>query len=82
METADVSPWPREMGWRERHQVLQSRHCMYAFYQKCPLHLDPELELYGDRIPVVDEIKFLDLIFDGKLTLQLRLKYLKAVAGT
>jgi len=40
-------------------------------------HLDPTLILYGTAIPVVQEVKFLGLIFDSKLTFLPHLRYLK-----
>jgi len=40
-------------------------------------HLDPELYLNGIPIPVVDEVKFLGLIYDNKLTFLPHLRYLK-----
>jgi hypothetical protein len=32
------------------------------------VHADPDLQLYGESIPVVVETKFLGLILDKKLT--------------
>ena len=40
-------------------------------------HLDPELFLYGMPIPVVQEVKFLGLIFDSKLSFLPHIRYLK-----
>ena len=40
-------------------------------------HLDPELFLYGMPIPVVQEVKFLGLIFDCKLSFLPHIRYLK-----
>ena len=37
------------------------------FSQLRGLHPDPELSLYGNKIPVVDEAKFLGVWFDRKL---------------
>ena len=39
---------------------------------------NPHLYLYGSLIPVVDEAKFLGVIFDQKLSFILHIKYLKA----
>jgi hypothetical protein len=50
--------------------------CMH-FCQKRSLHPDPELTLYGDKIPVVDETKFPGLVFDRKLAFQSFIKYLR-----
>ena len=41
------------------------------------IHNDPSLKLDGSEIPVVDEYKFLGIIFDKKLMLIPYLKYLK-----
>ena len=40
-------------------------------------HLDPELFLYGMPIQVVQEVKFLGLIFDCKLSFLPHIRYLK-----
>jgi len=40
-------------------------------------HPDPTLILYGTVIPVVQEVKFLGLIFYSKLTFLPHLRYLK-----
>ena len=41
-------------------------------------HADPHLTLDGSVLPVVEETKFLGLLFDRKLTFIPHLKYLKA----
>jgi len=41
------------------------------------LHLDPQLYLNGQLIPVVKETKFLGVIFDNKLSFVSHLKHLK-----
>ena len=48
------------------------------FCQLRKLHDNPQLYLYGSLIPVVDEAKFLDVIFDQKLSFFPHIKYLKA----
>lgn len=48
------------------------------FFNKRKLHLDPELYLYGNQIKMVDENKFIGLIFDRKLTFLPHIKMLKA----
>ena len=48
------------------------------FYQRRIIHDNPELYLYGSLIPVVDDFKFLGLIFDRKLSFIPHIKYLKA----
>ena len=41
-------------------------------------HDDPVLHLYGSPIPVVEESKFLGILFDRKLSFITHIKYLKA----
>ena len=48
------------------------------FCQLRKIHDDPELYLYRSLIPVVDDFKFLGLIFDRKLSFIPHIKYLKA----
>ena len=51
--------------------------CVY-FCQLCKQHDDPVLHLYGSPIPVVEESKFLGILFDRKLSFIPHIKYLKA----
>ena len=46
-------------------------------FQKRDLHLDPHLFLDKSPIPVVEETKFLGVIFDRKLFFVQHLKYVK-----
>ena len=48
-----------------------------SIFVKKKLHNDPSLKLHGVEIPVIDECKFLGIIFDKKLTFIPHLKYLK-----
>ena len=48
------------------------------FCQLRKLYDDPELYLYGSPIPVVEEFKFLGVIFERKLSFIPHIKYLKA----
>jgi len=50
--------------------------CMH-FCRLRKLHPEPELLLNGIPIPVVQEVKFLGLIFDRKLSFLPHLRYLK-----
>ena len=50
--------------------------CMHIC-QKRGLHLDPQLFLDKSPIPVVEETKFLGVIFDWRLSFVLHLKYVK-----
>ena len=51
-------------------------HCLSFYFRK--LHDNPQLYLYGSLIAVVDEAKFLCVIFDRKLSFIPHIKYLKA----
>ena len=48
----------------------------YSHWRK--QHDDPVLHLYGSPIPVVEESKFLGILFDRKLSFIPHIKYLKA----
>ena len=48
------------------------------FCQLCKQHDDPVLHLYGSPIPVLEESKFLCILFDRKLSFIPHIKYLKA----
>ena len=56
------------------NQKLQCVH----FCQLRKQHDDPVLHLYGSPIPVVEESKFLGILFDRKLSFIPHIKYLKA----
>ncbi|GBL78412.1 hypothetical protein AVEN_42918-1 [Araneus ventricosus] len=47
------------------------------FCRKRKLHLDPEIQLDGHKIPFVNEIRFLGIIFDKKLTFLPHIKTLR-----
>ena len=51
---------------------------MCSFLSVRGLHSDPDLNIYGSPIPVVEEAKFLDLLFDKKLSFIPHIKALKA----
>ena len=68
-----IQTWADENGF----QFSKSKTVCMHFCQQRTLHLDPELVLYGDKIPVVEETKFLGLIFDRRLTFKAHIKYLK-----
>jgi hypothetical protein len=57
-------------------QFSKTKSVSMHFCQQRTLHRDPELTLYGANIPVVDEVKFLALIFDRKLTFEPHIQYL------
>ena len=50
----------------------------FLIYQLRGIHNDPVLKLDGVEIPVVDQYKFLGVIFDRKLSFILHINYLKA----
>ena len=50
-------------------------HIITQFYKQ---HDDPVLHLYGSPIPVVEDSKFLGILFDRKLSFIPHIKYLKA----
>ena len=60
-----------------RSKSMSKTQCAH-FCQLRKVHNDPELYLYGSLIPVVDEAKFLGVIFDRKLSFIPHTKYLKA----
>jgi len=47
------------------------------FCHPCKLQPDPQLFLNGSPFPVVEEVKFLGIIFDRKLSFLTHLRYLK-----
>ena len=75
-----LEKWSNENGFR----FSATKTACVHFCRKRKLHLDPELFLSGNKIPVVDQVKFLGLIFDNKLNfkphiLQLKEKCKKAL---
>ena len=74
-----VETWATENGFRFSKTKTQCVH----FCQLRGLHQDPVLNIYGSPIPVVEEAKFLGLLFDKKLSfiphiIALKAKCLKA----
>ena len=60
--------------WSTDNGCLKDNDCMHIC-QKRGLHLDPELFLDKNQIPVVEETKFLGVTFDRKLSFVPHLKY-------
>ena len=66
-----------------RHQCLQifqfknSLHTLLSASQVRKTHQDPILTLNGSPIPVVEETKFLGIIFDRKLSFIPHIRHLK-----
>ncbi|GBN79295.1 hypothetical protein AVEN_125135-1 [Araneus ventricosus] len=50
--------------------------CMH-FCRRRGLHPDPDFQLNGSPIPIVQETKFLGIVFDTKLTFRSHIKHLK-----
>ena len=69
-----VENWATSNGFKFSKSKTQCVH----FCQLRKQHNDPVLHLYGSPIPVVEESKFLGMIFDRKLSFIPRIKYLKA----
>ena len=69
----DIQKWADENGF----QFSQSKTVCMHFSQLRSANADPDLKLYGVSIPVVNEFKFLGLIFDKKLTFEQHIRYLK-----
>ena len=66
--------WATENGFRFSKSKTNCVH----FCQMRRRHLDPQLYLDGTQIPVVNEAKFLGVIFDKKLSFLPHIKNLKA----
>ena len=66
--------WSDENGFKRS----KSKTNVMQFCQLRKQHADPHLTLGGSVLPVVDETKFLGLLFDRKLTFIPHLNYLKA----
>ena len=68
----NLNKWATENGFRFSQTKTKCVHFCY----KRKLHNDPCLKLERTEIPVVNEHKFLGLVFDKKLTIIPHLKYL------
>ncbi len=69
-----VQSWATENGFK----FSESKTACMHFCRKRGNHSDPQLRLGKTAIPVVDEYKFLGLVFDRKLTFIPHIKQLKA----
>ena len=69
-----IEHWATNNGFKFSKSKTQCVH----FCQLRKQHDDPVLTLYGSPIPVVQEYKYLGLIFDKKLSFIPHIKYLKA----
>jgi len=64
------------MSGRNRQPAIQIVVCVH-FCRLRKEHSDPTLTFNGKHIPVVEETKFLGLVFDRKLTFVPHLRYLR-----
>ena len=69
-----IENWATSNGFKFSKSKTQCVH----FCQLHKQHDDPVLHLYGSPIPVVEESKFLGILFDRKLSFIPHIKYLKA----
>ena len=69
-----IENWATSNGFKFSKSKTQCVH----FCQLRKQHDDPVLHLYGLPIPVVEESKFLGILFDRKLSFIPHIKYLKA----
>ena len=69
-----IEKWASHNGFKFSKSKTQCVH----FCQLRKVHDDPELYLYGYLIPVVEDFKFLVVLFDRKLSFIPHIKYLKA----
>ena len=69
-----IEDWALHNGFKFSKSKTQCVH----FCQLRKVHDDPELYLYGSLIPVVEDFKFLGIMFDHKLSFIPHIKYLKA----
>ena len=69
-----IDTWSTENGFKFSKTKTQCMH----FCQLRRMHDDPVLKLDGTEIPVVDQYKFLGIIFDKKLSFIPHIKYLKS----
>ncbi len=68
-----IQQWADENGFRFSKTKTVCMH----FCNKRSLHPDPELKINGTQIPVVEQTKFLGLIFDNKLNFKAHIDYLR-----
>jgi ribonuclease HI len=68
-----IQKWADNNGFK----FSQSKTVCVHFCNKRKVHLDPDLNLGGHEIPVVDQVKFLGVIFDKKLNFKAHIDYLR-----
>ena len=69
-----IEDWATNNGFKFSKSKTQCVH----FCKLRRIHNDPVLYLYGSPIPVVEESKFLGVIFDRKLSFIPHIRYIKA----
>ncbi|GBN71728.1 hypothetical protein AVEN_270928-1 [Araneus ventricosus] len=69
----NITQWCNSNGF----SISTSKTAGVHFCRKRNLHLDPEIKLYGEIIAFVNEIRFLGVIFDKKLTFLSHVKQLR-----
>ena len=69
-----IENWATSNGFKFSKSKTQFVH----FCQLRKQHDDPALHIYGSPIPVVEESKFLGILYDRKLSFMPHIKYLKA----
>ena len=74
MSLNKVNNWALENGFRFSKTKTQCVH----FCRQRSCYREPDLTIGGVKIPTADEVKFLGIIFDRKLTFIPHIKYLKA----
>ena len=69
----NIVSWAEKQGFK----ISASKTTVMHFCRIRGVHPDPDLYLYGHRIPCVEEARFLGLIFDRKLYWLPHLKHIK-----
>ncbi|XP_055924597.1 uncharacterized protein LOC129956691 [Argiope bruennichi] len=67
------------LSWCEQngHTISSSKSCIVHFCRKRNLHPEPELYIHNQPILVVQEVRFLGVILDSKLTFLSHILYLR-----
>ena len=68
-----ITHWASANGFKISKSKMRCMH----FYQLRKMHNDPLIKLENTAIPVVNEYKFLGVIFNRKLSFISQIKYLK-----
>ena len=79
MRTAEGQPQQcihKSIHWANTNGFKNKTRCVH-FCQLRKMHNNPLIKLEHTDIPVVDEYKFLDIMFDRKLSFLPHIKYLK-----